>query len=223
MLRWVLRIPSAGSRPSPVEQLTLGQQRGLRALAQARPGSGRPASGITVQNPNSRFSLIREPRADGTAARGPASPAPSGLRRGFTFSSAAPRTPSATAVHLTAQRGNPGQLIINKSRPGAASVPVQGSAPPAWGSSAPSAQPVPRRPVTPAATQRDSAPTPASVPPLEMANGRAQLDVPSLTVAKLREELKKRRLLSTGVKAVLAQRLTEALQAGRTHRKICEQ
>ena len=43
-----------------------------------------------------------------------------------------------------------------------------------------------------------------------MASG-GELDVASLKVMELREELKKRGLLATGVKAALAQRLTEAL------------
>ena len=46
--------------------------------------------------------------------------------------------------------------------------------------------------------------------------GGAELDVASLKVAELREELKKRGLLATGVKAALVQRLTEALEVSTT-------
>ena len=53
-----------------------------------------------------------------------------------------------------------------------------------------------------------------------MSNGGAELDVASLKVAELRDELKKRGLPTQGVKAVLAERLNEALQVrNRTGRK----
>jgi len=45
-----------------------------------------------------------------------------------------------------------------------------------------------------------------------MASGGAELDVLSLKVSELRDELKQRGLLATGVKAVLVERLTDALE-----------
>lgn len=97
-----------------------------------------------------------------------------------------------------------GQLLISKSRPGGASVPVQGSAPPAWGGSAPGAQPSAQRraPVT-------SKRTPPPPPPAMAGEVKAREEerLGALPVKKLKAMCAEYGLPQWGTKQLLSQRI----------------
>ena len=122
--------------------------------------NGRASNSVPVRNLNARFARDTEQQAAGTQRAAPSQPGigdvqpatsepstshgqgpkPSQgitLPRGFAFSSEATRSATSPAVHLTAHRGDPRQLLISRSRPGIASVPSQRSAPSAWGTAVP--------------------------------------------------------------------------------------